>query len=192
MKLAKVLTLSGFALVMLGCSAAGVSYTSDPMQKLADGYELMNQGRAIPAETLGKEALLSFQESGDQYGLAETHIFFGQLYKHRAYRDAAEYYTKYNEYDPTNEKSITHTRKAIDIYVVIGNYTQAEKGKFALANAYLKNDKNMACNLYEDSIISLKKGSVENPGETFYFNPNFASAEDMISSFKTRYCANNS
>ena len=188
----KLLSILFLTTAVLGCSSSGVIYTVDPMQKLVNGYDLMNQGRAIPAERLGKEALASFTGSSDQNGIAESHIFLGQLYKHKAYRDAADFYKKNNEYDPTNRKSISHTQQAIDIYEAMGNYVQMAKGQFALANAYLSSDNSKSCSLYEESITSIAKGKIENPGESFQFNPSYGSAEEMINSFKAKYCGTGS
>ena len=70
--------LSALALVVLilsGCAAAGVPYTSDPAAKLADAAQLFDiQGRPLPAEKLIVEALDQYKDTNNQLGLAEAYI----------------------------------------------------------------------------------------------------------------------
>ena len=178
MSITKLILVATITTLLFGCAAAGVPYTSDPFKKIGNGYALMNMGRGLPAEKLAKEALKTFEENNNKNGIAEAHILLGQLYK--------------QEFFGKNVKSAYHSGKAIAIYEGMGNHTQAAKAKFAQANAYLQIDKAKACNLYEASLGSLKRGRIENPKEKFQFNPHFKSAEDMISGFKTHNCAENS
>ena len=174
---------------LLGCSAAGVVYTSDPYKKLNNAYALMNQGRPIPAERSAKEALASYAESNNKAGVAESHIFFGQLYKHKSYELFDTSARQINE-ESSRDKSIYHSQKAVDIYTDLGNYTQAAKAKFALANGYVKKDKATACRLYDESVMDFTKGKRLNTTEGFKFNPKFKSFESMVASFKQKFCSN--
>jgi len=189
MKQYKGMLLGIVILSLVGCSAAGVVHTNDPYKKIDQAYSLMNQGRAIPAERLAKEALSDFTKSNDKFGIAEAHVFFGQFYKHKTYRSYASYYKEGNEYDPTSGKSISHSAKAADVYIGIGNYTQAAKAQFALANAYLDSNKQKSCELYDESLESYNKGKKLNPRERFNFNPNFKSYEELVNAFKSKYCS---
>ena len=180
----KGIVLLIFFTSLLGCAAAGVVYTSDPYKKIDNAYSLMRQGRAIPAERLGKEALADFTKSSDKFGIAEAHLFFGQFYKHKTYRAYASYYKDGNEYDPTNGKAIFHSAKAVETFINLGNYTQAAKAEFSLANSYIKSDKNKACQLYDKSLVSYEKGKKLNPGESFWFDPRFNSFEDLVNAYK--------
>jgi hypothetical protein len=73
----KLTIISFVTLFLLGCAAAGVPYTNDPMTKLNYAYQLMGtQGRGLAAEKLGLEALSDFEKSKNLYGEAEAHTFF--------------------------------------------------------------------------------------------------------------------
>ncbi len=185
----KILLISSLLLLLLGCAAAGVPYTNDPTQKLVYAYSLMNQGRALPAERLGKEALDSFKEANNQFGEAEAHIFLGQLYKHNSYRAFSEHFKKNGDYDPTNGKSIAHTAQAIEIYEALENHMQLAKAKFALANTYISTKPEKSCKLYDESLREYEKGKAKNPNQDFTINPAYKSFEDMVSGFKSEYCS---
>ena len=188
MKTVRILVLMLSGLVLFGCSAAGVPYTSDPNKKLDYAYALTHQHRGLPAEKLGKEALLSFEKKNDKYGAAEANVFLGQYYKSDLYRANASFYKRYNEYDETNGKSISYLGRAVSEFLEINNYMQASKSTFALANAYGKSDKDKVCELYDRSLELFAKGKIHNPRETFSFSSHFKSFEDMVFVFKGKYC----
>lgn len=176
-RMPKNLFLNILALLTLGCVAAGVPYTEDPYKKISYAYELMNQGRYIPSEKLGHEALAKFTEQGNRTGIAEAHILLGQLYKHPAY-----------SVPPASDKSALHSQQALDIFVELGNFAQATKAQFAIANAYIERDKERGCSAYDDSLKLYEKGKKINPGESFQINPNFKDFPDMVKAFKDEYC----
>ncbi|MFS1526319.1 hypothetical protein ACL7TT_19850 [Microbulbifer sp. 2304DJ12-6] len=98
----KCIVLVIISAYILGCAAAGVPYTSDPTEKLQNAYYLMNnEGRALPAEKLGLEALSDFKKVNNTYGEAEAEHFLGTFYKSQVYRSYSDFYIKHGEYDPT-------------------------------------------------------------------------------------------
>ena len=134
----KLTVISIISLFLLGCAAAGVPYTSDPMKKLDYAYQLMaTQGRGLAAEKLGLEALSDLNKSNNVYGEAEAHIFLGLFYKNRSYREHKEFYIKYNEYDPTASKSIKHFEQAAKAFKKDGDYWGVSKALFSMGNAYV-------------------------------------------------------
>ena len=66
-------------MMLSGCSAALVPYTNDPYTKLHYACELIDLGRAIPAEKLTNEALEDFKKKGDKSGEAEAYFLLGNL-----------------------------------------------------------------------------------------------------------------
>jgi len=173
---------------LTGCAAFGVPYTSDPYTKVDYSYTLLSQGRALPAEKLTNEALQEFIKTGDTRGEAEAHVFFGQFYKSPTYRSYAPFYKKQGEYDPSNDKAISHSLLAVELYEGINNYMQAAKAKFSLATAYLDVDQVKACNSFDETLVSYKKGETENPTETFQYNNYYGSFEGLIDAFKRKFC----
>ncbi|TMN84149.1 MULTISPECIES: hypothetical protein [unclassified Pseudoalteromonas] len=113
----KLIVISLIILFLLGCAAAGVPYTNDPMTKLNYAYKLMGtQGRGLASEKLGLEALSDFEKSKNIYGVAEAHTFLGLFYKNKSYREHKDFYIKHNEYDPTASKSINHFKLAAEAF----------------------------------------------------------------------------
>lgn len=70
-----LLFLSVTVVLLSGCGAALVPYTSDPNTKLKNSYALLSTGRAIPAEKFAKEALETFENENNFEGMAEAHVF---------------------------------------------------------------------------------------------------------------------
>ncbi len=103
-----------------GCTAIGVPYTSDPREKLAMAYELMNRlDRPVPAEMLIHDAIEICQETKDSECLVLAYIAYARFYQSPAmegrfqgfYEDldkteklakSAEYYDKAINVDPDN------------------------------------------------------------------------------------------
>ena len=176
----KKLALIFIPVFILGCAAAGVPYTEDPNEKINYGYALLNQGRAIPAEKMGKEALEKFTEQDNRFGVAEAHIFLGQLYKHPAYSSP-----------PSSEKSVNHSQQALNIFSEMGNYAQATKAQFAIANAYIESNKEKGCEAYDASLELYEKGKKLNPGESFQISSSYRSFPEMVKAFKNQFCNEN-
>lgn len=177
-------------LVLLnGCAAALVPYTSEPNQKLKNSYALLSTGRAIPAEKFAKEALETFESENNFRGMAEAHVFLGQFYQSPTYRRYAKFYEKNDSYDPSNGKAIHHSQIAVDIYNQINNHTQKAKAKSILATAYLTEDLNKACALFDESLDAYEIGRIETPLESFEYNNYYGSFNGLIEAFKKEYCS---
>ena len=180
------------SLLILGCAAAGVPYTSDPSKKLNNAYYLMNsEGRALPAEKLGLEALADFKADNDIYGEAEAEHFLGTFYKSRVYRSYSDFYIKHNEYDPTAQKSISHFVNAVQAFERDGDYWGASKSMFAMGNAYATdNDYENACSKYQAALDTYKSDKNIFKGRVHPHNPSYESYEEMIKAFMKGKCKN--
>ncbi|MGR6874964.1 hypothetical protein ACU6U9_22370 [Pseudomonas sp. HK3] len=177
-------------IILQGCSAALVPYTSDPDKKLSYAYSLMNQGRIHPAERLGKESLNDFTELNNEFGMAESHVFLASLYKGTANATNPKFHVKFPDHDPKNGKAILHATKAIELFTKLNKLMQVSKTQFVLANFYLGQElKEKGCNLYDASIINYNKGVALDPNTGFAINnPNFKNFPDMVAAFKLDYC----
>lgn len=191
----KSISIYTIIVTLLGCSAAGVPYTSNPYKKISYSHQLMHiEGRGIAAEKLGLEALKEFEKRNDPMGLAESHFFLGQYYKNPSYRLHKNFYEKYREYDPTAEKSISHFRVAKSNYLKAGDYWGASKALFGMANAYATNsDYKSACDKYDESLEMYRsdKNKSKEMGIRHPFNQNFTKYDKMIEAFKDQNCKGN-
>jgi hypothetical protein len=79
-------TATMFMLALIaGCSAVGVVEVSDPAAKLAQAGALYDrQDRPLPAERLIREAIATYDKTGDDVGLAEGYREYGFLLRSRA------------------------------------------------------------------------------------------------------------
>lgn len=183
------LALILITIILSGCAAALVPYTSDPNTKLRNSYSLLSTGRAIPAEKFAKEALKTFETKNNLEGMAETHVFLGQFYKSQTYRRYEKFYKDKGSYDPTNGKSIHHSQLAVDIYSQIKNPTQKAKAKSVLATAYLTEDRNKACALFDESLEAYEIGKEKTPLESFEYNNYYGSFNGLMEAYKKEYCS---
>ena len=186
----KLTILSAISLFLLGCAAAGVPYTKDPMTKLDYAYQLMNtEGRGIAAEKLGIEALADLEKANDVYGVAEAHIFLGLFYKSKSYRAHNDFYTKYNEYDPTATKSIYHFKQAAQAFENDGDFWGVSKAYFAMGNSYITDNDHIAgCLKFRESLEIYNSDKNVFKGRIHPHNPNYKSFDAMIEAFIVKYC----
>jgi tetratricopeptide (TPR) repeat protein len=172
------------ALLLSGCAAALVPYTSDPYKKIEYAYSLWRDQRPQPAERLGKEALADFEKDNDIFGQAEAHHFLGNFYKSREYKNV----NFFPSYDPTSKTSINHFEKATVLYKQEKDMWGASKAIFSMANAY-SIDKNLekSCELLNESLRTYKSAVLtpDSRGRTHLHthNPNFKDMESMIRGF---------
>ena len=187
----KLTIISLITLFLLGCAAAGVPYTNDPMTKLNYAYQLMEtQGRGLAAEKLGLEALVDLEKSNNIYGVAEAHIFLGLFYKNRSYREHKDFYEKHDEYDETASKSIKHFELAVKAFEDDGDYWGVSKALFSMGNAYgTDNDYVNGCIKFKESLSIYKSDKNVFKGRIHPHNRAFKSFDAMIEYFISKYCA---
>jgi lipoprotein NlpI len=183
----KLTIIALFTLLLLGCSVAGIPYTSDPMTKLEYGYQLMNiQGRGLAAEKLGLEALTDFEKSNDIYGIAEAYTYLGLYYKNKSYRERKAFYVKHNEYDPTATKSIKYFELAAKAFEKDDDYWGVSKVLFAMGNAYGTDKDNVnSCIKNKKSLIVYKNYKRDNnsfKGRGHSYNPAYKSYSNYSAS----------
>lgn len=181
-------------LLLLGCSAAGVPYMSDPMDKLASAYELMGtQGRGIAAEKIGLEVLKTLKGSDKAYEIAEAHTFLGLYYKSAVYHEHKDFYIRQGEYEPTASKSISHFKLAARAFEQYGDYWGVSKVYFALGNAYLTDRDNCTgCRYFERALSIYRSDKNVFKGRVHTYNSAYPSYDAMIEAFIKARCTKES
>ena len=183
-KLAVVLV----ALLLFGCSAAGVMSTNDPKRKLSNAMQLLNNNRPIPAQRLILQTMTHYQKSNDEVGIAHAHKAYGQFYMSKAYHANKEYFQKYNEYDGTYEKAVISYKKSLDLFTKNKEYFEASNSAWNLAGSYqYQKNKPQACEAFDLSLTLHKKGKKLFPNKTTSLPPGFTSMDDVVSTFKKNY-----
>ena len=175
-------------LILTGCLAFGVPYTSDRDKKFAYAYMLMNQGRAVPAEKLIGEALKAYQESGTELGAAEAYHTYGNFYKNDLYHGKFKrYFESAGTYDGTYERSLENFQKVLELYAKYNDYPGVTKSSFGLANVYgIQDKKQKACETYDLSLTSWDQAKRENPDAKLLILTRFSNVPDMIDAFKKK------
>jgi hypothetical protein len=186
----KLTIVSLITLILLGCAAAGVPYTNDPMTKLNYAYQLMNtEGRGLAAEKLGLEALADLEKSNNVYGVAEAYTFLGLFYKNSSYRYHKEFYISHNEYDPTAGKSIQHFKLAAKSFEKDGDYWGVSKALFSMGNAFATdNDYVTACAKFNESLSTYRSDKNVFKGRVHPHNPAYKTYDTMIEAFISKHC----
>ena len=147
-------------ILLVGCAAALVPYTSDPKQKIADAYWLFDeQLRALPAEKLIHEAIAIYQENSNKVGLAEGYTAYAIFLRSDAvsiHRDRYETNGFIDEsvtYQNRFSKSIEYLRKSESIYQLLGEYDDLTNTYLHMAfTSMAADDKVNACKYYDKSV----------------------------------------
>ncbi len=139
-------------IIITGCSAAGVIYTSDPGKKLAQANELVLMNRPIPAEKLAKESLKIFTLNKDVFGQSEANFFLGIFYKYKSNWKNV----------PTERflnKSLEHLTSSASGFLSLEENIQASKVLFEIGQAYRALNKlPAACQKYKKSLSLFNSG----------------------------------
>ncbi len=174
-KTIKVLVLLGL-LPLAGCLAFGVPYSSDPNILIGNAYEMMRQGRPLPAKQFIDDALEKFRAEGNELGMAEAYHTYGNFYKNRN--------LGFKRYEESEE----NFRKALVLYEKHNNYAGMVKSHFGIGNTYRSRDTAKECDEYRQSLLNYQKGIKSNPDldkQIGLLNPHFRNTGDMITAFMT-------
>lgn len=154
-------------LLLLGCSAAMVPYTSDPSKKLDQAYALMDAGRPLPAENLIDEALAIYQKEGNEIGMAEAYHAYGNLYKTNVYYTFPRVSERRVK---TKEEAVGYFQKALDLYVKNNDYIGVAKCQFGMGQVYwVVGKKTEACTTLDESLASYNKAKERDPSARMPF-----------------------
>lgn len=175
MKRKTLLSAALFLIVLAGCSAAFVPYTSDPAKKLSYAYQLVQyQGRPLPAEGLIWDAIEIYTKDQNENGLMAAYWTYGIFFQSKAVEDLQKIYERRGFLDKTAtfknryEKSIEYLNRA-EVVATKRHYTNMIANiQYNKSFAYgLNGDMNQACKALASSLEINKKYHNENPSETF-------------------------
>jgi len=174
-------------LILGGCAAVGVPYTSDPNEKLYWTNQLLMMGRALPAERLIVEAVEICQKNNDTECLGNAYSMYGffftsgaverysKKYKEDGFRDKkATYNERYNRSKEYYEKAITEFSKTNKYDLLTNTYVLMADTYHALR------DKAAECKAYKTSVIYNKKNFEANPTTNIYLPKGYSTFEEYI------------
>jgi tetratricopeptide (TPR) repeat protein len=154
-------------LLIVGCSAALVPYTSDPSKKIDQAYALMDSGRPLPAEKLIDDALEIYQKEGNELGIAEVYHTYGNLYKTGIYYSSSRVSERRVK---TKEEAVGYFQKAVDLYLNHNDFIGAAKCQFGIGQVYwVVGKKTEACAALDDSLASYNKAKERDPAARMPF-----------------------
>lgn len=172
-------------LCLSGCMAIGVPHSADPHQMLVYAYDMMNQGRPIPAKNLIDSSINKYHEMNDNNGLAEAYHTMGNLYKSGDF-DASVYGNKFTDYNI----SLSYFTKSEELYKSVNNYEGMIKSRFGIANIYtIKGDLPSACKEYDKSNNYYQEMLQKKPEQENKLNilTGFNNFPDILKAFKNKY-----
>lgn len=182
--------LIAMVLILFGCAAAGIPFTSDPKKKLQQSEQLLGLNRPIPAQKLIHEALDEYKKNNDEIGMAYSYQALGIFYQSQSYHQNKEFFEKFNEYDPTYEKSIENLKQAIKLFDKNSEYFSASNAAWNLAGSYQQQrNKEEACNAFDMSLDYHNQGKEIDPEKAASASlpKGFSSMKDVVNTFKSNY-----
>lgn len=193
--LLRLLVVSMFAALLLGCAAMMVPMSSDPERKLGWAIVLLEeQDRPLPAEKLIREAIEIYQTRNDEIGLAEGYRKYGIFFRSYSVTKWEHYYRKNGfldtatSFDQRFDRAIEYFTKSREIYINAKTYDdRVSNVEFNLALAYMgKGELNQACKALDSSIAFNTKFRSTDPDAKIKGAGNNQSFEDVIAEQKKR------
>ena len=178
-------------LLFSGCGAIGYMKTNDPAIKTQQAYQLMSQNRFLMAEDYLLSSLDTLKDSPDLEVEADVHAALGNLYKNDGYHKQKKVFESRGTYDTTGMKSITHFKKAIELFDKAGSEVGVAKTYIGLGSAYgIIGDKKRSCGSYQKALDTYDKGkktgSITN--EPVIFNSNYKTIGELSKAFLCSSC----
>jgi tetratricopeptide (TPR) repeat protein len=181
--------------VIIGCSAVGVPYTSDPAKKLNYSRNLfINFDRPLPAESLIKE---SYEACDDNYPnddtcFAAVYMTYAEFLESDAVDNWSAGYKKSGFWDKSVtlenrfEKAIEYWFKAMRIFEEKGMFAEASNAHFNVGSIYHFRFRNIekACEEYNQSIQSHLRFKNERPDVAVMLPKGYRSFIEFINSYK--------
>lgn len=185
-------------LLLLGalsaCSAVGVISTDDPAVKLRNADSLLEQGRAIPAERLINEALVTYQAEGNDVGMADAYRAYGLFFSSAAIDKAALSYRKhgFRDEEATLENrhlmAIKYYAKAADIYRRTGSYDRLTNVHYLLGLEHLRiGQRDEGCGDLLLSVEANAENLKANPGARLTLPKGYSDYASYIDALRGRF-----
>ena len=183
------------AAALVGCSAAMVPYSSDPMTKLEQSKVLLEElDRPLPAEKLIREAIEIYQSQNDTLGLAEGYRKYGIFLRSYTVKKWGAFYIEHGFLDKTAtygqrfDKAIEYLSKSREIFVNAKKYDDMVSNvDLNMALAYEeKGEHELACKALDSSLAFNIKFRSTDPNAIIQGAGKSQSFEDVISEQKKR------
>jgi tetratricopeptide (TPR) repeat protein len=184
----KLIKLFPIFLLLSGCAAALVPYTSDPYKKISNSCYLINSGRPIPARTFLIEVMEDIDFENKKL-LAEAYRGIGFLLSSPEYQDRRLKVSHYNtKYDGDYTRAIKYYNFAVKLFEENKDYYNASHTSYLLYKIYYKNGPNYrACEWLNEclkyNLIGVKNDS-EKGANVNYNKKKYSSFVDEISALK--------
>ena len=185
------------ALVLLfftlnGCSAALVSYSSNPYQLLNNASTLLEQERPTPAERLITQALEICEKKQDPLCVAESYRRYGNFFMSAALNGQWKgHYIKNGfrdinaSYDKRYIKAIEYFDKALPIFLHYKKYDSVTNVKLNTGFAYQANgETTQACSAFDASLAANNENLRLNPATKIVLPATYSSYTHYIAALK--------
>ncbi|HKT32577.1 MAG TPA: hypothetical protein VJS89_08820 [Gammaproteobacteria bacterium] len=186
--------LSSCVIFLAGCEAMLVPYTSNPRTKLADAIVLIqDQNRPLPAERLIRDAINTYKNEHDEFGLAQAYKMYGFFFRSPTVTSWEKFYTAHGFLDKTAtwqeryQKSIQYYEMANEIFASHQQYDWMSNVDMKLAVVYLDlNNKDAACQEYDRALYDSNRYKALHPDATFQLPTGVSSMEQFVSQEKAK------
>ena len=193
-ELQKVLILI-LCILISGCAAMGVPYTSNPDTKLQYAASLLEDWgplhRPLPAEPLIWEAIEIYKKKGNELGLAEGYKIYAFFLYSEAVENWEKHYRKSGFMDKTatfdnrRQKALEYYEMAKNIYIKNNKYDRATGIYFVIGTMHLyEKRKEEACDAYNKSWESHLRFREDDPEATVKMPSGFANFEEYMEAVK--------
>lgn len=191
MKSAQIYIFVFLSTLLFGCAAALVPYTNSPEKKLAYAGDLLDLGRAIPAEKLIQEAIDIYSKQGDQLSLANAYRVYGIFYGHKTYQNYKWLWEKQGNYDSERTKPSEYFLKAIEIFEKNDKYDELSNLEYRLAIEYhIRGLDPVACDSLDSSLNYHRKNKEKYPDREYILPDGCASFDDYIAKARNAFGCN--
>jgi tetratricopeptide (TPR) repeat protein len=170
-------------IVLAGCSAALVPYTSDPSKKLDQAYALMDAGRPLPAENLIDDALAIYQKEANELGMAEAYHTYANLYMSDIYYTFPRVSERRVK---TKAQAVDYFQKALVLYEKHNDYIGATKCLYGMGHVYeMVGNRTDACKSYSESLATYNKAVERDPSAKLPFRTKEMQYSEVVGKAKS-------
>jgi len=181
-----------FLLILSGCSAALVSYSSNPYQLLHNASALLDLERPTPAEHLITQALELCEKTPDPLCLAEGYRAYGNFFMSAALNGQWKGHYINNgfrdidaSYDKRYIKAIEYFDKALPIFLNSKKYDSVTNVKLNTGFGYQANGETAkACNAFDASLTANNENLRLNPTAKIAIPATYSSYGHYIAAVK--------
>ena len=152
------------------CSGVGIPATDDPYAKISQAeYLYSGPGRAAQARRLLNEAIATFQEKGDDAGLAAAYRQYGFLARLEGARDDVIFIRKSDpKTAPPREDldlSDNYFKRSVDLFLRTNRPDMASNVYYNLGvNSYFRGERPESCAYMDKALEASRQAAAQQPG----------------------------